>query len=514
MQRREFLKRTVSAAAGAAGLAVAADQSRAASKNKPNIVFIYADDVGYGDLSCYGATRVKTPNLDRLAGGGLRLTDAHAGSATCTPSRYSLLTGEYAWRRKDTHILPGDAQLLIHKGQQTLPSMLQQAGYRTGCVGKWHVGLGNGTIDWNGEIKPGPNEVGFDYSFIIPATLDRVPCVFVENHRVVNLDPKDPIKVSYDEPFPGELTGRDHPELLKMKPSHGHDQAIVNGVSRIGYMTGGKSALWVDENIVDTLTKKATTFIDQHKAEPFFLYFATPEIHVPRMPNRRFVGDTEMGPRGDSIAELDWSVGQVLAALRRNGLTENTLVMFSSDNGPVVDDGYRDHAVQKLGGHKPAGIYRGGKYSNFDGGTRVPFMVRWPGHVKPDSTSDAMFSQLDMFASLAGLAGQKLGTDAAPDSFNELPALLGQSKKGRPYVIEHAGSLSILQDGWKFISPSNGPRMNKNTNTELGNDPKPQLYNLHDDPGEQHNLADQEPERVTKLAALLSQVKAQPRSRN
>jgi arylsulfatase A-like enzyme len=284
-------------------------------------------------------------------------------------------------------------------------------------------------------------------------------------------------------------------------------------VSRIGYMTGGKSALWVDENIVDTLTKKATTFIDQHKAEPFFLYFATPEIHVPRMPNRRFVGKTEMGPRGDSIAELDWSVGQVLAALRRNGLAENTLVMFSSDNGPVVDDGYRDQAVEKLGGHKPAGIYRGGKYSNFDGGTRVPFMVRWPGHVKPDSTSDAMFSQLDMFASLAGLAGQRLETNAAPDSFNELPALLGHSKKGRPYVIEHAGALSVLQDGWKFISPSKGPRMNKNTNTELGNDLKPQLYNLHDDPGEQHNLADQEPERVKKLAALLSQVRTESRSR-
>lgn len=512
MQRREFLKRTAHAVAGAAGLATAG-ASRAASKTKPNIVFIYADDVGYGDLSCYGATRVKTPNLDSLAGNGLRLTNAHAGSATCTPSRYSLLTGQYAWRRKDTHILPGDAQLLIHEGQQTLPSMLQQAGYRTACVGKWHVGLGNGSIDWNSEIKPGPNEVGFDYSFIIPATLDRVPCVFVENHRVANLDPKDPIKVSYEKPFPGELTGRDHPELLKMKPSHGHDQAIVNGVSRIGYMTGGKSALWVDEDIVFTLTDKATNFIGQHKSEPFFLYYATPEIHVPRMPNRRFVGDTPMGPRGDSIAELDWSVGQILAALKRNGLLDNTLVMFSSDNGPVVDDGYQDEAVQKLGSHKPAGIYRGGKYSNFDGGTRVPFMVQWPGHVKPDSTSDALVSQLDMYASLASLTGQKLKPDVAPDSFNELPALLGQSKKGRPYAIEHAGSLSFLQDDWKYIAPSNGPKMNKNTNTELGNDPKPQLYNLRNDPGEKSNVADQEPERVKKLAALLEQVKSEPRSR-
>src|SRR5690348_10046585 len=178
MRRREFLKQTAGVAAGAADLAIA-DRGLAASKSKPNIVFIYADDVGYGDLSCYGATRVKTPNLDKLAGGGLRLTNAHTSSATCTPSRYSLLTGEYAWRRKDTHVLPGDAQLLIHQDRRTLPSMLQQAGYKTGVVGKWHVGLGNGTIDWNGEIKPGPNEVGFDYSFIIPATLDRVPCVFV-----------------------------------------------------------------------------------------------------------------------------------------------------------------------------------------------------------------------------------------------------------------------------------------------------------------------------------------------
>jgi arylsulfatase A-like enzyme len=511
MDRREFLKQSVTAA-GAAALGFP-DSARAASKAKPNIVLIYADDVGYGDLSCYGATRVKTPNLDRLAGGGLRLTNAHAGSATCTPSRYSLLTGEYAWRRKDTHVLPGDAQLLIHPEQQTMPGMLQKAGYRTGVVGKWHVGLGNGEIDWNRDVTPGPNQVGFDYSFIIPATLDRVPCVFVENSRVVNLDPKDPIRVSYDKPFPGELTGRDHPELLKMKPSHGHDQAIVNGVSRIGYMTGGRSALWTDENIVFELTSKAQTFIDEHKTEPFFLYFATPEIHVPRMPNRRFVGKTDMGPRGDSIVELDWSVGQILDALDRNGLTKNTLVMFSSDNGPVVDDGYRDQAVERLGNHRPAGIYRGGKYSIFDGGTRVPLMVQWPGHVKPDSTSDALFSQLDMYASLASLTGQKLQRDAAPDSFNELPALLGQSKKGRPYVIEHAGSLSVLQDGWKYIAPSKGPKMNKNTNTELGNDPNPQLYNLRDDAGEQHNLAGQEPERVKKLATLLNKVESEAVSR-
>jgi arylsulfatase A-like enzyme len=514
MKRREFLK----TAAGATGFsAIAAAQTaqrpeRAASK--PNIVLIYADDIGYGDLSCYGATRVKTPNLDKLAGGGLRLTNAHASSATCTPSRYSLLTGQYAWRRNDTGILPGDAPLLMHPGQQTMASMLKGAGYRTACVGKWHLGLGNGKIDWNGEIRPGPNEVGFDYSFIIPATLDRVPCVFVENHRVPNVDLKDPIEVSYEKPFPGEVTGKDHPELLKMQPSHEHNQAIVNGVSRIGYMKGGKSALWVDEDIVFTLTKKATTFIDQNKDKPFFLYYATPEIHVPRMPNRRFVGKTDMGPRGDSIIELDWAVGEVLAALERNGLTENTLIMFSSDNGPVIDDGYRDQAVEKLGDHKPAGIYRGGKYSNFDAGTRVPFMVRWPGRVKPDSTSDALFSQVDLFSSLAGLTGQKLAGEAAPDSFNRLPAMLGHSTEGRPYVIEHAGSLAIIQGDWKLIAPSKGPKLNKNTNTELGNDPAPQLYNLRDDPGERNNLAGQEPARVEKLMELLNQAKTEARTRS
>ncbi len=506
MNRRHFLQQ-VAAAAGASALA------HAATPSKPNIVLIYADDVGYGDLSCYGAKNVRTPNLDKLAGSGLRLTNGHAGSATCTPSRYSLLTGEYAWRKKGTGILPGDAALIIAPGRTTLPSMLQQAGYSTGVVGKWHLGLDGGEIDWNHEIKPGPNQIGFDYSYIIPATLDRVPCVFVENGRVVNLDPKDPIRVSYKAPFAGELTGHDHPELLKMLPSHGHDQAIVNGVSRIGYMTGGKSALWKDENISTVLSAKATQFIEQHKSKPFFLYFATHDIHVPRMPNRRFVGATSMGPRGDAIAELDWCVGEVLKALDRNGLTNNTLIMFSSDNGPVVDDGYRDQAVQKLGGHKPAGIYRGGKYSNFDGGTRVPWIVRWPNHVKSDSISNAMVSQLDLVSSLAALTGQKLKDDAAPDSFNELAAMLGHAKTGRDYVIEHAGSLSIMVDDWKLIYPGKGPKMNKNTNTELGNDAQPQLYNVKADPGEHNNVAAEEPERVKKLMAMLDRIKASPRSR-
>lgn len=506
MNRRQFL---LSAGLGAG----AAASLPAAPANRPNIVLIYADDVGYGDLSCYGATRVKTPNLDRLAGAGLRFTNVHASSATCTPSRYSLLSGQYAWRKPGTGILPGDAALILPTNGNTLPAMLQRAGYHTAAIGKWHLGLGSGDINWNGDIRPGPNEVGFDYSFVIPATLDRVPCVFVENHRVVNLDPNDPIRVSYKAPFPGELTGKDHPELLTMHPSHGHDQAIVNHVSRIGYMMGGKSALWNDEDIVDVLAGKVTHFIEQNKNHPFFLYFAAHDIHVPRIPNPRFRGATPMGPRGDAIAELDWSVGQVLDCLDRNHLSENTIVMFSSDNGPVVDDGYKDQAVEKLGNHRPAGIFRGGKYSIFDGGTRVPMMARWPGHIRPDRLSHALISQVDFYASLAALAGQTVPHDAAPDSLNMLPALLGQTENARQSLIEDAGSLGLVEGNWKYIEPSHAPRFNRNTNTELGNDPEPQLYNLAEDPGEKNNLAAKFPDRVRQMAAELDQFKSSGRSR-
>lgn len=520
MQRREFLKR-IHAGLTAGGLTAGgltaltlggyARAVRAAAVRKPNIVLIYADDVGYGDLSCYGATKVRTPSLDKLAGAGVRFTNLHASSATCTPSRYSLLTGEYAWRKPGTGVLPGDARLIIEPGRTTVPSLLKQQGYSTGAVGKWHLGLGSGELDWNGEIRPGPLEIGFDYCFVIPATGDRVPCVFVENHRVANLDPKDPIRVSYATPFPGEPTGKANPELLKMRPSHGHDQAIVNGISRIGYMTGGKSALWVDENIADVLTAKATRFIDTHKASPFFLYFATHDIHVPRVPNPRFTGKTGMGPRGDAIAELDWSVGQVLASLERNGLARDTIVMFTSDNGPVVDDGYQDQAVEKLGSHKPAGPLRGGKYSKFDGGTRVPMLARWPGHIKPDSVSSALISQVDLCASLAALTEQKLPADAAPDSVNVLPALLGQSKTARQSLVEHAGTLALVEGDWKLIAPGNGPRMNENTHTETGNDPEPQLYNLAKDLGETTNLASQFPERVISMTALLNEIRSKGR---
>jgi arylsulfatase A-like enzyme len=328
-----------------------------------NIVLIMTDDLGYGDVGCYGATKVKTPNVDRLAAAGLRFTDGHCTSATCTPSRYALLMGEYPWRKKGTNILPGDAALIIEPGRTTLPSVLKRAGYTTGVVGKWHLGLGRGNLDWNKPIKPGPLEIGFDYAFLIPATVDRVPCVFVEDHAVVGLDPADPIRVSYEQKVGDDPTGREHPELLKVKLTHGHDGTIVNGISRIGFMSGGKAARWVDEDIADTITGKAVSFIERNRDKPFFLYFATHDVHVPRAPHQRFVGTSGCGTRGDVIRQMDWSVGQVLDALERLKLADDTLVIFTSDNGPVLDDGYADGAVELLNGHSPAGPWRGGKYT-------------------------------------------------------------------------------------------------------------------------------------------------------
>ncbi|MCY7353263.1 MAG: arylsulfatase [Cytophagaceae bacterium] len=484
-------------------------QAQPRPASKPNIVLVYADDLGYGDLGCYGATKVATPNIDRLARGGLRFTRAHATSATCTPSRYALLTGEYPWRRKGTNIAPGDAAAIIEPGRTTLPAVLQKAGYQTGVVGKWHLGLGPpGGPDWNGEITKGPNDIGFDYSFLMPATGDRVPCVFVENHRVVALDPNDPIRVSFGEPVGNEPTGKDHPELLKMKPSHGHDNTIINGISRIGSMSGGKAARWTDEDLADVLTGKAIDFMDKHRSTPFFLYLSTHDIHVPRVPHQRFAGKSGLGPRGDVILQLDWTVGEILKALDRLGLTGNTLVVLSSDNGAVIDDGYQDGAVEKLSGHTPSGPLRGGKYSAFEGGTRVPLLVRWPGRVKPGVT-DALVSQIDLLASLAKLTGRAVPAGQAPDSRDQLSAWLGETKTGRDHVVEHAvsGTLSVVKGFWKYIEPSQGVKINKNTNTETGADAQPQLYDLATDWAERQNVAAAHSDKIRELAALLQEVR-------
>ncbi len=479
--------------------------------SRPNIVLIYADDIGYGDLGVYGATAVRTPNVDRLAKEGRLFTSGYASSATCTPSRYSMLTGQYAFRKRGTGVLPGDAAMIIEPGRMTLPSILRSAGYVTGVVGKWHLGLGEAgrKIDWNGEIRPGPLEIGFDYSFIMAATGDRVPTVYVEGHRVVGLDPNDPIQVDYRQPFPGQKTGITHRSELKMNWSHGHNNSIVNGIGRIGFMIGGKSALWVDEDMADVFTRKAVSFIEERKDKPFFLYYATHDIHVPRVPHPRFKGKTSMGARGDAIVQFDWAVGEILDALDRLNLTRNTIVILTSDNGPVIDDGYKDDAVEKLGAHKPSGPFRGGKYSKFEAGTRVPLIVRWPARVRP-GRSDAMISQVDLPASFAAFTGQAIDRRQVTDSVDVMPALLGRTGKGRDHIVEHAGTLALRIGKWKYIDPNDGAKMSANTNTELGNDPNPQLYDLSVDPGEKNNLAAKYPARVRTMKQQLDQIRENP----
>ena len=479
-------------------------------KNKPNVIFIYADDIGYGDLSCNGVKTIKTPNVERLADQGVRFTNMHSAAATCTPSRYALLTGEYAWRREGTGIAAGNAGSIIRPERFTLADLFKNCGYQTGVIGKWHLGLGEktGTQNWNGLITPGPSDIGFDYSFILAATGDRIPCVYVENQRVVNLDPNDPIAVSYDKNFEGEPTGKLNPELLKMHPSHGHAMSIVNGISRIGFMKGGKSALWKDEEIADVITGKALSFIEKNKEKPFFLYFATQDAHVPRVPNPRFVGSSGMGPRGDAIIEFDWSVGEVVKTLTKLGIEKNTIVIVTSDNGPVVDDGYKDQAVELLGDHKPAGIYRGGKYSSFEGGTRVPGILSWPGTVTP-GVSDELLCQVDMIGSFAKLLNVKLPSGVAPDSENHLKAWLNMGRLGRQVLILQNGNnnLSIENGTLKYIAPGAGAPYSATTNIELGNLNMDQLYDLSEDPEEKVNLAEKNPPIVKILRSKLNKIK-------
>lgn len=474
---------------------------------QPNIIIIYTDDVGYGDIGVNGATGVATPNLDSLAQRGINFTDAHCTAATCTPSRFSLLTGSYAFRRQAA-VLPGDAPMLIETGKGTLPKMLQQAGYKTAVVGKWHLGLGNGSIDWNTEITPGAREVGFDYSFIIPATSDRVPCVFVENNRVANLDPTDPIEVNYQHNLGGYPIGTEHPELLKRGGDMQHSGSIINGESRIGFMKGGQSALWIDEDFPFVLTQKAKNFMEENKGQPFFLYFALSSIHVPRMPNAQFVGKSTMGPRGDDIAQMDWCVGEVVQQLEKLGLTENTLIVFSSDNGPILDDGYRDEATELVGQHKPAGPYRGAKYSIYEAGTRMPTIVCWPNQVQPGQSS-AMLSQVDWYASLASLVGQQINPGDAPDSENHLEAWLGKTDKGRELMLEEAFTFGLRMNEWKYIEPveRKTPDWIVNKKIEIGLADEVQLYNLKNDVGETENIAAQNPDIVLKMQQELRKIR-------
>lgn len=470
---------------------------------RPNIVLIVADDLGYGDISCYGAKRIKTPGMDRIANEGIRFTQAFCTAATSTPSRYSVMTGKYPWTNADAKILPGNAALIIDTQKITLPKLFQNAGYTTGSVGKWHIGLGDGKVDWNKKVSPGAREIGYDYSFIQAATNDRVPCVFLENGEVVGLDPNDPLYVDYKMNFPGEPTGKNNPEMLRMHPSVGHAGSIVNGVPRIGFQKGGKTAQWKDEEMAGLFLDKAKEFVKDNQNRPFFLYYGLHQPHVPRVPNEQFIGKSGMGPRGDVILEADWCVDQFLKELDRLGLSENTIVILTSDNGPVLDDGYMDDAVKLLGDHKPAGPLRGWKTSMYDGGTRIPFMLRWPTVVKPQ-ISEAFVCQMDLLASFASLLGQTY-TDSV-DSQNTINAFLGKSRKGRSnLVIEGMFNYAYREGDWALIPPYYTPYKDNDDNGDLGYGYK--LYNLKKDIGQKNNLADKYPKKLGKMINRFEKLK-------
>ena len=502
--RFAFVVATVMAGAMSMAWADSPPAKDSGSARPPNIIVILADDLGYGDIGCEGATKVTTPNIDALAAGGLRFTDGHCTASTCTPSRYSILTGQYSFRKKGAVILPGDARLLIDPKEPTLPAMLKSDGYATGFVGKWHLGLGDGQIDWNGTITPGPNDIGFDYCFFLPATPDRVPCVYIENHKIVNLTPSDPVSVSYTHKIGNEPTGFDHPKLLRYPADAQHSGTIVDHISRIGWMEGGHSAWWTDEEMAGTFLGKAQDFVKQNKDTPFFLYYAPHNVHVPRAPNPRYLHTSECGIRGDSIEELDGVIGQFMGTLKQLNLLDNTIVIFSSDNGPIFNDGYRDGSVKEANGHKPAGPYRGGKYQIYEGGTRMPFIVSWPGKIAP-GVSSALVNQLDLYASLADLIGKPELGKTRPDSMDVLPALLGKTTTARTVMVEQSPARLALRDGsWKLIAAGKPVKLHKLEEGDITQGPPTpadvQLYDLDTDPGETHNVAAEHPDIVQKMS--------------
>ncbi|MEP1448974.1 MAG: arylsulfatase [Paraglaciecola sp.] len=477
-------------------------------KNKPNIVIFYVDDLGYNDIGANGGTQVSTPNIDQLASKGIRFTDAHSSSATCTPSRYSLLTGEYAFRN-NAAVLPGDAPLIIDVNKPTLPNMLSKAGYTSAMVGKWHLGLGDGEspVDWNQEVKPGPRQVGFDYSFILPSTGDRVPSVYMENGRVLNLDPMDPLKISYVEKIGQRPTGRENPELLRQQADNQHSDTIINGISRIGFMQGGKSAEWKDEEFYQVFTDKANHFIEQNAKKPFFLFFSFHDIHVPRLPNERFLGKSPLGIRGDAIMQMDWITGQIVSKLKELNALDNTLIIFTSDNGPVLNDGYEDGADETLNLHQPGGIYRGGKYSAYEAGTRVPTIVHYPAKVQA-GISDALVSQIDIYASLAAMLNIELDDKEAIDSQDYLATWLNSNADGRTDLIEESYTLALRSGNWKFIAPTSKVNLwiANDKGIESGMATTAQLFNLKNDPQEQRNLFKKHPEMGRQFEKRINKI--------
>ena len=478
----------------------------------PNVVVIFADDLGYGDLSCYGATKVKTPNIDQLASQGRRFTDAHATSAVCTPSRYALLTGQYPFRVDLWPPVFLKTGLVVDPNRTTVADIMKRAGYDTACIGKWHLGFGTDTPNWNGELKPGPLELGFDSYFGMPVVNSHPPFVYVENHHVVGLDPNDPLV--YDQVAETRI----------------FDEKM--GIDQIG---GGKAAhgLYDDEYVGTTLANRSTDWIRGHKDNPFFLYFATTNIHHPFTPHPRFQGTSQAGRYGDFIHELDWIVGEVMNALEEEGLVEITLLIFTSDNGGMINRGGQE--AWKLG-HNQNGELFGFKFDAWEGGHRVPFIARWPGKITTGSTSDQLVSNIDLIATLAALVGENLEKDEGPDSFNILSALTG--KPTEP-IRDHLAlaafrktHLSLREGDWMYIpNQAGGGFSAKNvgdhgfggppaihfageTNSDMADGalkpdaPKEQLYNLRTDLSQSTNVIREHPEIAQAMKKRLAEIRA------
>lgn len=479
---------------------------------KPNIVLINADDLGYGDLGCYGATKIKTPHMDRLAIEGRRFTDAHSPSAVCSPSRYGLLTGQFPLRKNFWGPTPHHQGLTIDLAQPTIASVLKEAGYATACIGKWHLGFGEGKCDWNKPLKPGPLEIGFDYYFGMPTVNSGGPFVYVENHGVVDYDPKDPfVKPSKAKPPMTEKW-----PAKGMGPFGGAEKAMLRYRDRaVGTEFAERSVKWIGEQ---AKTK-----------EPFFLYLATTNIHHPFTPAKRFEGTSECGRYGDFVHELDWIVGEVMKALDEHKLADNTLVVFTSDNGGMLNEGGQD---AWRAGHRLNGDLQGFKFGAWEGGHRVPFIVRWPGKVPAGSRSDALISQIDLISTFAAAAGAKLDSKATIDGVNQLPEFMGKAAKpARDFLVISPNSpkhLTLRKGDWVYIPAQDEggfqgktvgdhllggaatQPLTKMVNSDVldgkvrENAPPAQLYNLRTDPGQQTNIHNEHLKVAQELAADLA----------
>jgi len=484
------------------------------AKNKTNVIIINADDLGYGDLGCYGATKVQTPNIDRLAKEGKRFTNAHSASSVCTPSRYALITGIYPHRSGFSRPVFGGTGLIIPTETKTIADVMKASGYATACVGKWHLGFGEGKPDWNGDLKPGPLELGFDYYYGVPVVNSHPPFVYVEDHRVVGLVPEDPIVNGK------KANTKEIPEKMWVERMGGGDAA---------------HALYIDDQVGTHLTQKAVSWIKEKKDQPFFLYFATTNIHHPFTPAPRFLGTSQAGLYGDFIHELDWIVGEVTKTLEQEGLADNTLILLTSDNGGMIN-ATGQKAVAK--GHKLNGDLLGFKFDAWEGGHRVPFIAKWPSNIKKNTISDQLVCQIDLLATMVALTGQDQSFVEGKNSVNILPTLVDDPQKPirEELVLSPIGQkshLTLRQGKWLYIPSRGGGGFgsktlgshsfggpaamaycgNKNSDVKDGSfikgAPNGQLYDLDKDVNQTTNLYLQHPEVVEQMKERLAFFQAQ-----